>query len=159
MDITAPDALEAGRIADLWVRLARGQRAHGSHLVASPNRSTVLESITRHIVTDGLLVARDPDIVGFVMFGLEMGAYEQDVSRGLVQNLYVCSDRRGDGVGSALLAAAERRLVNRGADVISLEAMADNRAAIRFYRRHGYRQHRVELEKRVESDNNAGEDA
>ncbi|WP_101298234.1 GNAT family N-acetyltransferase [Halegenticoccus soli] len=158
MNIDTPEIAEADVVADLWVRLARGQREYGSHLAADANRAAVREAVTRHIVTDGLLVARDPEIVGFVMFGLEIGSYEQEVCRGLVRNLYVRADRRGEGIGSALMGAAEARLTARGADVVSLEAMASNRDAIRFYRRHGYRPHRIELEKRVESDNKTRED-
>nr|WP_117595331.1 GNAT family N-acetyltransferase [Haloprofundus halophilus] len=145
---------EAGRIADLWVALADGQREFGSHLRAEENREQIYDAITRHIIVGGLLVARDSDIVGFVMFEPEVDGYEQDISRGTIQNVYVDPEYRNDGVGSALLDAAESALAGAGADVIRLEAMAGNDAARRLYERRGYRLHRVELEKRVENDNN-----
>nr|WP_082230825.1 GNAT family N-acetyltransferase [Haloprofundus marisrubri] len=144
---------EAGRIAELWVALADGQREFGSHLHAEENRSQIYDAITRHIVTGGLLVARDPDIVGFVMFEPEADGYEQDVPRGTIQNVYVEPEYRNTGVGTALLDAAEGALADAGAGVVRLEAMADNDAARRLYERRGYRLHRVELEKRVENDN------
>ncbi|WP_224270760.1 GNAT family N-acetyltransferase [Haloprofundus salinisoli] len=145
---------EAARIAELWVALAAGQREFGSHLCADANREKIYDAITRHIVIGGLLVARDPEIVGFVMFEPEADGYEQDVSRGTIQNVYVEPAYRNEGVGSALLDAAESALADAGACVVRLDAMADNEAARRLYERRGYRLHRVELEKRVENDNN-----
>jgi len=145
-------------VTDMWVDLAEGQREFGSHLFADGNRTTVREAIARNAVGDQLLVARDEssddrtEIVGFVTFGVESDGYDQDVTRGVVRNIYVEPDRRGDGIGSALLDAAETRLAERGADAVSLDVMADNEDARRFYRRHGYAPHRVELEKSVEND-------
>lgn len=85
--------------------------------------------------------------LGFVMFSFETGRYSQDVTRGVVDNLYVRPGVRNRGVGSALLAAAERSLREAGADLVSLDAMAENENARRFYRRHGYAPHRIEFEK------------
>jgi ribosomal protein S18 acetylase RimI-like enzyme len=153
MDIEPPTMEEVDEVADLWVALAAGQRSHGSHLESEGNRAAIADAISRHVITGGLLVARDVEIVGFVMFGPEAGTYEQDVDRGIVHNLFVRPGRRGEGVGSDLLAAAEERLATEGADAVALQVMAGNDAARRFYERAGYRPHRVELEKRTESDN------
>jgi ribosomal protein S18 acetylase RimI-like enzyme len=140
------DAADA--VADLWVALAEGQRDHGSHLRAAENRAAAREAAARHAVTGGLFLAREgDDLVGFCTADIDTGGYEMDATRGVVRNLYVRPATRGRGVGGALLAAAEAHLAEQGADVLSLEAMADNEAARRFYRRHGYRSHRVELEK------------
>ena len=152
MRIEPPATSEADDVVDLWVALARSQRGHGSHLHDESNRVRAREAIVGHAVTGSLFVAYDPDPVGFIMFEMDSGTYAQDVTRGVVQNVYVRPDRRREGVGSALLSAAEDALAAEGADVVSLEALADNDGARRFYRRHGYEPHRVELEKRVESD-------
>jgi ribosomal protein S18 acetylase RimI-like enzyme len=101
--------------------------------------------------------AVDEGVLGFVMFGLETGGYEQDVTRGVIHNLYVRPAHRDRGIGSRLLAAAERELAARDADVVSLEAMMANQAAVRFYERNGYRRHRVELEKRLDDSASDGE--
>ncbi len=144
---------DADAVADMWVDLAESQRAHGAHLLGAPNRGAVREAALRHAVDDGLVLARDGDEpVGFVMFAVEGGSYEQRVDRGVVRNLYVRPAHRGRGIGGELLRAAERALADRGADRVSLEAMADNEAARRFYRRHGYGVHRVELEKQIDRD-------
>ncbi|AUV82207.1 GNAT family N-acetyltransferase [Salinigranum rubrum] len=154
-------------LADLWVSLARGQRTYDSHLLADENRTTIRESLAQHVVGDGVVVARatgegddeeDRVLVGFAMFGLEQGDYAQTVTRGIVHDLFVAPDRRGEGIGSALLVRAEEGLVEFGADAFALEAMATNADARRFYERHGYRPHRVELEKSAQSDTHSKED-
>ncbi len=155
-EITAPDMSAVDTLADMWVALARDQGAYGSHLLSEENRARIRESLASHVVTDGVRVARDPEadrpIVGFVMYSLESDGYERDVVRGTVENVFVRPSRRNAGVGSALMDAAEASLAARGADVVTLEAMAANAAAVRFYRRRGYSAHRVVMEKPVEND-------
>ena len=143
---------ELDTIADLWVTLAAEQRRHGSHLHSAANRETARESLARHLVVGGLAVARDDGIVGFVSYEREMAGYDRSSDRGVVHNLYVVPYRRNEGIGSRLLDAAESDLADSGVDRVSLEALAANEAGRRFYERHGYRPHRVELEKRVETD-------
>ena len=147
-DIARPSTDAAGAIVEMWVDLATDQRRHGSHLVAEPNRERVREAILRGIATDSVLVATvDDELVGFVTFAVESGVYEQDVRRGLVENLYVVPDHRGEGVGTSLLESAEARLRERGCDVLFLEMLTANEGARRFYRRAGYEPHRIELER------------
>ena len=143
---------ESETLASLWVDLADDQRTYGSHLLSGENRQQIRETIVRHIVSNTLFVARDDGIVGFVMFTIETAGYRQDRTRGIIENIYVDPEYRNDGLGKRLLDAAEEELVERGADTVALEVLADNEDARRFYRRHGYESHRVELEKRVESD-------
>lgn len=146
-------------LADLWVDLADGQRAHGSHLRAAENREAVREALAHHAVTGDLLVARDgEEVLGFASARPATGGYELDVDRGVVENLYVVPDRRDAGVGARLLAAAEEGLLEAGCEVVSLETMADNDGARRFYRRHGYEPHRIELEKRLGTDTDTSPD-
>lgn len=151
--VERPSMDEVDAVADLWVDLAASQRAYDSHIRGPENRETIREAMARHAVTDGLRVARlDGETVGFVMFGLERGEYEQDLTRGVVRNIYVEPAARNRGLGSELLSTAERELRDAGAEAITLDVMAENEGARRFYERHGYVPHRVEVEKRVESD-------
>lgn len=174
--IDAATSEDAEAVVEMWLSLAEGQRSYGSHLRAEDNREQIRDAIARHIVLDGLRVARlrddradasdseypDRGLVGFVMFGLESGTFVQNVSRGVVRNLYVRPEYRGDDVGSALLATAERALDDAGADVATLEAMVANDRARSFYEDHGYTPHRVELEKPLggtdENDTHTRED-
>ena len=150
MDIGVPATEATDRLVDLWVQLAESQRKHGTHIQAADNRAQIRESIVRHLVSDRLFAAQDDGIIGFVMFRIESESYEQDGRRGIVENLFVRAERRGEGIGAALLTAAERELTAQGVDVVALEVMADNDTARQFYRKQGYEPHRIELEKSVE---------
>jgi ribosomal protein S18 acetylase RimI-like enzyme len=141
---------DADRVADLWVELAADQLAHGSHLRPAENRERIRDSVLRHAVAGTLLVAREDDVVGFATCSVETGGYDQEVRRGVVENLYVAAGHRGEGVGTALLAAAERTLVDRGCEAVGLDVMAANEDARRFYERHGYTPHRVEMERQLD---------
>jgi ribosomal protein S18 acetylase RimI-like enzyme len=153
MEIDAPDTTAAGEVTDLWVDLAEDQRDYGSHLLAAENRTRIREAVVRHIVTDSLLVARDDgDLVGFVMFSVESGSFDQDVRRGLIENLFVAESDRRETVGEQLLSAAETVLADRDVEVVALDVLYGNEPARAFYDELGYEPHRLELEKVVESD-------
>ncbi len=146
-------------VTDQWVALAHDQRRHGSTLLAAENRGSVREWVARSVVTGELLVARDGDeVAGFVGFSLDRGEYDRDHVRGTVSNLFVRPERRGEGVGSELLTAAEDALVDAGAEAVALEALADNGRARSFYADHGYEPHRIELRKPLGDDGEAGND-
>ncbi|WP_135822557.1 GNAT family N-acetyltransferase [Halostella litorea] len=148
MQIDTPTTDDLAALVDLWVRLADEQRRHGSRLLAEGNRTPVRETIARSVVTGNARIARrDGDIVGFVTYEMDAGTYELDLTRGSVTNLFVRRDDRNAGVGSELLAAAERALAEDGADAVTLEVLAENEAARRFYRRAGYGDRRVVMEK------------
>ena len=153
VQIETPTMGGVDALADLWVELAEGQRAFGSHLATATNRARVRESISRRVVTGRIRVARAEDrIVGFVMFTVESEGLDRTVSRGIVENLYVVPDRREEGIGTELLEAAERALEKTDATVVALDVLAENEAARAFYRSRGYDPHRVTVEKSIESD-------
>ena len=60
-------------------------------------------------------------------------------SEGHVITLDVLAPWRRRGVGSMLLAEAERRLAANGVSRVSLETATDNTPAIAFWNKHGYR--------------------
>ena len=139
-------------IAEQWLDLAAEQIQYGSHLRVSANSEPIRMALAKHVSDDTALVARAEGIVGFVSFEIVDGVFEERVTRGRVQNLYVRPGRRNCGVGSALLEAAESALAEAGADRIAVEAMAPNEDARRLYERRGYEPHRMEYERRVEND-------
>lgn len=154
MRIESPVPADTDEIAELWVALADGQRAFGSHLLSAANRERIGETIAHQIAEDNLRVARtEGETVGFVMFTIEYRLYAVDTIRGMVHNVYVVPEKRGEGVGAALMDAAEEALVEKGAETIGLEVLADNEDARAFYANRGYGSHRLELEKGVETDN------
>ena len=167
--IRQPEPEEVGYLAYLWVELANSQRKHGSHLLGQENREAIQNEMSMSTATGGVLLAEvtaeggddaddaddadDGIIVGFVTYGPEFSAYEQDVDRGMLHNIYVLPEYRNQGIGSELFEAAEQSLLDAGMDVLVLEAMAANEDAQRLYRQHGYELHRVELERHIETNN------
>lgn len=149
-EIQVADTDDADAVVEMWLALADGQRKYGSHIPAEPNRTQIRESVLRHITGDQLLLARADQLCGFVMFTVEQGSFEQDVTRGIVENLFIRPNFRGDGIGSELLSRAEQRLSDRGVGTIALHVMADNDRAREFYRVRGYDPQRLELEKSIE---------
>ena len=82
----------------------------------------------------GLLLVglSDDDIIGSVMAGY-------DGHRGWINYLAVHPSRQGSGLGRALMAAAEERLVALGCAKINLQVRDGNAAAQGFYVAIGYR--------------------
>ena len=62
---------------------------------------------------------------------------------GAVQNLGVCAEARGRGVGAALLTRCMIGFANAGATGVNLEVTASNAPAVRLYKRFGFRPTRV----------------
>lgn len=83
-----------------------------------------------------LLATDGPDIVGSVMVGF-------DGHRGWVYYLASAPDRRGQGIGRALMGAAEQWLKARQAPKIQLMVRADNMVAKGFYAAIGYEEQPV----------------
>jgi ribosomal protein S18 acetylase RimI-like enzyme len=84
---------------------------------------------------EGLVVAEDEgELVGFGEVVLE--AWNR---RATITHLYVAPSSRGTGVGTALLAALDRRARAGGARCLWLETQNINYPAIQFYRRSGFR--------------------
>jgi GNAT superfamily N-acetyltransferase len=59
----------------------------------------------------------------------------------LLDELYVAPQHRGNGLGSALLHAAERATLDRGGELLEINVDGDDVDARRFYERHGYSNH------------------
>jgi len=101
------------------------------------------------LATEGaalLGMRRDGALVGSVMTGF-------DGHRGWVYYLAVAPDQWRHGTGSALMAAAERWLRERGSPKVQLMVRGDNISALGFYERIGYaRQDVVVLGRRLDED-------
>ena len=108
---------ECEAVLDLW-------RAHHR-----PGVTDHIEDIRRIVETfgDHLLVAiSDEQIVGTIIAGW-------DGWRGHLHQLTVRPDVRRQGVARALVEAAERRIISKGAKRVSVLTERDNAAAISFY--------------------------
>lgn len=83
-----------------------------------------------------LVAARSARIVGVVM-----GAY--DGRRGWVYHLAVAPERRGEGIGRALMGELERRMAQLGVVKVNLQVRHDNAEVLSFYEHLGYRDERL----------------
>lgn len=68
---------------------------------------------------------------------------------GLVSDICVLTEARGQGIGQLLLAAAERHLAAQGVTRLRLSALAGNVAAQSAYRKYGFSPYEVVFEKRI----------
>ncbi len=75
-----------------------------------------------------LLIAVDDGLV------VGMVAVEDD----LIGQLWVAPERRSQGIGKVLLAAAESMIRERGHTTLRVEVFEPNVGAVRFYERHGW---------------------
>ncbi|HWE59706.1 MAG TPA: GNAT family N-acetyltransferase [Solirubrobacteraceae bacterium] len=82
------------------------------------------------------LLAGEP-AVGVALLTLRPNVwYDQPVA--LLDELYVIPDRRGQGIGTQLLRAAERECLRRGSRLLEINVDGEDTGARRFYERHGY---------------------
>jgi GNAT superfamily N-acetyltransferase len=79
------------------------------------------------------LVARDPNaIIGYAIYYPNFATFRGQ--RGLyLEDLYVKEDRRGTGVGDALLRAVAREAKDMGCERIDFQVLEWNQPAIGFY--------------------------
>lgn len=78
-----------------------------------------------------MVAEAETEVLGFVVA-------ETRRKNGHIITIDVVAEARRTGVGSALLQAAEERLLRAGALVVALETPVNNEAAIRFYKQQGY---------------------
>lgn len=95
----------------------------------APERGWTAQEIGA-LAADGRLVAASDDS-GFALISLAADEAE-------LLTLLVAAERRGRGIGAALLDAALGEATQAGATVMHLEVAADNLAAISLYRAAGF---------------------
>lgn len=107
-----------------------------------PPLTQTLDEITAELVENlGCVAVRSGRIVGAVRA-------QQDGDLLLIGRLAIAPDQQGEGLGTALLTAVERRGTDAGATVAELFTGSLSEANLRLYEREGY----------VESERVAGDD-
>jgi ribosomal protein S18 acetylase RimI-like enzyme len=140
-----PDGLN--HLASLWGEL----QSHHLEVSTYPHLVRDAESSWksrlrwyRRLLADGgsYLTAEDGgQLIGYAMVGIEDGPDDTfEVNGGVAEivSLIVTRGRRSNGVGQALLEAAERLAHDRGIDTVKVAVMSGNAPAQRFYESHGY---------------------
>ena len=96
-----------------------------------------------------LLAEQDGAIIGLLSYSIRPDLYHA-APTALIEELVVSATARDQGVGSALLQAAEAHFREADCVEISVSVMPDNPRAIQFYRIHGLTDEAIYLEKHLE---------
>lgn len=102
--------------------------------------------------SEGLFVCEDASgrIAGFVWSSVATRRFEGGQTVCTIKDMYVVPDLRGQGVGGALMEAAEDFARRWKATRMALEVTVANRAAVRLYEKMGFAPARYQMEKRLE---------
>lgn len=123
--------LRSARIADISALRALEVAAFTTDILSAP-------SFRRFIVSPGaaLLVAEDDacELVGYVLV-----LYPPRTTLARLYSIAVQGALEGHGLGQELLAAAEAAARRRGRTAMRIEVHAQNRRALAFYGKSGYR--------------------
>ena len=93
-----------------------------------------------------LLALEGGRVLGLLSFNRHPNLYHAGDSV-LIEELVVTATARGQGVGGMLVAALVERLEGLGCEEVSVTTMTDNHAAIKFYKKHGFEDEALYLER------------
>jgi ribosomal protein S18 acetylase RimI-like enzyme len=97
-----------------------------------------------------LVVETEDGLAGFICGFVSRQKDKQDRIFVKVENIYVSSVLRGEGVGGRLIKAFEEVSKEKGAEVIKVSPIIENQGAIGFYEHKGFRRSAIVLEKKLE---------
>ena len=100
--------------------------------------------------SDILLAVEGGRVLGLLSFNRRPNLYHAGDSA-LIEELVVTARVRGQGIGTMLVAALVERLEGLGCEEVSVTTMADNHGAIKFYKKHGFEDEALFLEKHFDS--------
>lgn len=80
----------------------------------------------------------DGDIVGSVQISFIPGLANNGMWRGLIENVHIRADRRGQGLGGQMIEWAIERCREKGCSVVQLTSNKLRKDAHRFYERLGF---------------------
>jgi GNAT superfamily N-acetyltransferase len=104
----------------------------------TPGETVLTARLTRLLAGDSMiaLLTGEPAIaVALLTFRPTLW---YDGPTAVLDELYVAPAHRGQGLGSALLAAAEDAVQHRGGELLEINVDGEDVDARRFYERHGY---------------------
>ena len=93
-----------------------------------------------------LLAVDGEHILGLLSFSRRPNLYHAGDSA-LIEELVVTADARGQGIGGILISDLVGRLETSGCEEVSVTTMPDNQQAIRFYRKQGFEDEALYLER------------
>ncbi len=136
------DAAEAAR---LWMQSAEEHTAHAPVYATAPDAEKTMRRFLADLARNSyafVFVATVGDrTVGFVSGELREGSPTfRPKTWASVDDVFVETDHRNDGIGHALLAGVEEWAKQKGADGVSLQVAAANARGRKFYEDLGFRE-------------------
>jgi ribosomal protein S18 acetylase RimI-like enzyme len=131
---------DAGIIVTLIRQLATGSAEQSP--ISETYALHYLSGINRKI----LLAQRGDRVEGLLSYSVRPDLFHAGNSV-LIEELVVDEGSRGEGIGSALMSALLERLPDLDCRELCLAVMPDNERAIRFYRKHGFAEEALFLER------------
>ncbi len=134
-----------------WNDLPPFQRAQLTPAQLAPNVERIVELLMAQ--GNNVILVADTEAhhnAGQVWLGEAPDPYT-GTRRGYVYDLYVEEAARGQGIGRALLQAADEASRKRGDTELGLTVSARNESALALYRSLGFETERLNLSKRLES--------
>lgn len=110
--------------------------------------------------TDGKIFVLEVEdrVVGFVSVWAKLkvnGIVNEASEIAYISDLVVIADYRGKGFGKALLLRAEAYAIAKGATMLSLKVLAENKWARRLYNDYGFEEKAVEMYKTLPPSDNS----
>jgi len=136
MDINVRPALDKDRTSIASLHADSCEQTYNSVFTTSFLKNEARANLARHWgniklkPNDVVLIAETGDmIVGFIAVSCSQ--------RPIIENLHVRLGCKSQGIGSALMRVAIKRLQELGHSTVSLWVLSDNHSALGFYRRLG----------------------
>ncbi len=112
----------------------------------------------RNFIEDGLekegmctfVAEKENNLVGFlnVVIRERMGIFE-DIYVGMILDVFVKEEKRGEGVGTRLTKEAERWIKNKGVKIAVLTVSPENERAVEFWEEAGYETYLLKKRKKL----------
>ena len=149
-------ATDAASVTELIQKLQRHERQFEPRMTAP---DAIQDWYLDHLLSrcakeDGviLVAAADDRIVGFIAVLARVASTDIDedgYDYAYVSDVAVRQDHRGQGIGAALLSAAEAHAREQGACWLRVDVLAANEGAASLYRRTGFINRAIQLEKKL----------
>jgi ribosomal protein S18 acetylase RimI-like enzyme len=140
IEIREAGPADAAVVTELVRELARSGGEH------SPIEEDYARSYLEVEDSRVLLAVRGSEVVGLLSYSVRPNLFHAGPC-GLVEELVVREGRRGQGVGGLLLRHLLERCRSAGCAEVSISTMPGNRAALALYRRLGFADEAVLLER------------
>jgi ribosomal protein S18 acetylase RimI-like enzyme len=147
-DTVSTRVREAKSDDDTVIAVLIRELASGEGEVSTVSERTVADYLA--VPGNGVLLAeKDGQILGLISYSIRPNLYHAADSC-LIEELIVRQEARGSGVGRILVEDLMKRCMAHRCAEISVSTMPDNKRAIRFYRKLGFTDEALFLERHLE---------